>query len=50
MVPNHEIWVPRGMISLRQAMGNDMKKYSSHFIVTFQLKLSLKLLDSSRKI
>ena len=30
VVPNHEIWVWRGMTSLRQAMGNDMKKYSLH--------------------
>ena len=27
VVPNHEIWVPRGMTSLHQAVGNDMKKY-----------------------
>ena len=26
MVPNHKIWVPRGTISLRQDMGNDIKK------------------------
>ena len=25
MVPNREIWVPRGIISLRQAVGNDEK-------------------------
>ena len=39
LVPNLEIWVPRGMTSLRQAVGNDMKKnihYSwfSHFTWT----------------
>ena len=32
VVPNHEIWVRRGMTSLRQAMGNDMKKYSLYLI------------------
>ena len=37
MEPNHEIWVPRGMISLRQAVGNDMKKKSLHLIFTFYL-------------
>ena len=36
-MPNHEIWVPRGMTSLRQAVGNDMKKYSLHLIFTFDL-------------
>ena len=35
VVPNHEIWAPRGMTSLRQAVGNDMKKYSLHLIFTF---------------
>ena len=28
MVPDHNIWVPRGMTSLRQTVGNDMKKIS----------------------
>ena len=29
VVPNHEIWVPCGMTSLRQAMGNDMLDWST---------------------
>ena len=36
-MPNHEIWVPRGMTSLRQAVRNDMKKYSLHLIFTFHI-------------
>ena len=29
VVPNHEIWVPRGMTSLSRAVGNDMKQGKS---------------------
>ena len=37
MVSDHEIWVPRGMISLPQAVENDMKIDSLHLIFTFYL-------------
>ena len=40
VAPNHEILVPRGMTSLRQAVGNVMKKYSLHLIFTFYLNQS----------
>ena len=37
MMPYHEIWVPPGMISLRQAVGNDIKRYSLHLVFIFYL-------------
>ena len=35
VVPNHQIWVSRGMTSLRQAVGKVMKKYWLHFNLIF---------------
>ena len=50
VMPNHEIWVPRGMTSPRQAVGNDMKKYSLHLIFTFYINRVTLVLEIFRSL